>query len=604
MKYFQALKAELEKKPANENQYKFHKHSKSNIPFMGKNTQISIEKKTFDSHNDFKKTHTGAKNVVNKKDSSSLAGGTRKKSSSIIRASGHKRVISAYIMPKGPISLIKPMTKFIKSKESDRYDDSSNEVELNSKAQGNKEENDELKAGLSIDWVLKSKVSHKRIKSDKIFGGSNKPVGKPYQLRDDSYNRALKFVYSKRKNSSPNQMVAELYQSLQNPLTHPTNSAAKGCKAVTSNQSPLEYSHSAVIKPAKAQPRGESGREHKTRKSSNTGSGRKPVTEEGSKKALSGVQSKSHSKEKSLGMQRTMKVELRRRQKSGIMLATDSKKKSESTHFNMDNKSFSSKTIDSKRKFSSNKKSAELNKIKINVDHISNKNSTDEVRNAPLRKQKKAFTFNEGKVNPKANLLANLDVNLSSNTQSPSFSDIIKELNLDSKREKEMKETLEIIKAHWRDKGEAPKTDMKFYKIGRVLGKGAFGKVNLGIHKLTGKFVAIKSISKKLMRDEASENKVMKEVSIWKELQHPSVIQLYESFESEKHLLYVEELCVGGDLLTYVRRRRKLKEKVAKFILKQILDGMHYCHSRSILHRDIKLDNILLNSEGKIKVHI
>lgn len=77
---------------------------------------------------------------------------------------------------------------------------------------------------------------------------------------------------------------------------------------------------------------------------------------------------------------------------------------------------------------------------------------------------------------------------------------------------------------------------------------------------------------------------------------------LYESFESEKHILYVEELCAGGDLLTYVRKRRKLKESVAKFIMKQILDGLYYCHSKSILHRDIKLDNILLNGKGDIKV--
>ena len=74
------------------------------------------------------------------------------------------------------------------------------------------------------------------------------------------------------------------------------------------------------------------------------------------------------------------------------------------------------------------------------------------------------------------------------------------------------------------------------------------------------------------MTDEASKNKVMREVSIWEKLQHPSVIRLYESFETEKHLLYVEELCAGGDLLAYVRKRRKLKENVAKFILKQILD--------------------------------
>ena len=49
---------------------------------------------------------------------------------------------------------------------------------------------------------------------------------------------------------------------------------------------------------------------------------------------------------------------------------------------------------------------------------------------------------------------------------------------------------------------------------------------------------------------------------------------MYETFETEKHLLYVEELCVGGDLLTYVRKRRRLKENVAKVILKQILDGL------------------------------
>jgi serine/threonine protein kinase len=114
--------------------------------------------------------------------------------------------------------------------------------------------------------------------------------------------------------------------------------------------------------------------------------------------------------------------------------------------------------------------------------------------------------------------------------------------------------------------------------------------------------VAVKSISKEVMTDENSKNKVMRECSIREKLQHPSIIQLYEVFESDKHLLYIEELCAGGDLLTYVRKRRKLKEHVAKFVLKQILEGLHYCHMKSILHRDIKLDNILLNGEGRIKV--
>jgi len=122
------------------------------------------------------------------------------------------------------------------------------------------------------------------------------------------------------------------------------------------------------------------------------------------------------------------------------------------------------------------------------------------------------------------------------------------------------------------------------------------------MHKLTGGMVAIKSINKEFLTDEHSKKKVMQEFSILKLLNHSSVIKLYETFESKKHILFVIELCAGGDLLNYVRRRRKLKENVAKYIFKQLIEGLHHCHSRGILHRDIKLDNILLNSKGDIKI--
>jgi serine/threonine protein kinase len=62
------------------------------------------------------------------------------------------------------------------------------------------------------------------------------------------------------------------------------------------------------------------------------------------------------------------------------------------------------------------------------------------------------------------------------------------------------------------------------------------------------------------------------------------------------------EVCGGGDLLTYVRKRRKLKEDVAKFLFTQIITGVRYINSKSVLHRDIKLDNILLTSQGDVKI--
>jgi serine/threonine protein kinase len=54
------------------------------------------------------------------------------------------------------------------------------------------------------------------------------------------------------------------------------------------------------------------------------------------------------------------------------------------------------------------------------------------------------------------------------------------------------------------------------------------------------------------------------------------------------------ELCAGGDLLSFVRKRRKLNEVLAKYLFKQIIEGIGYIHSKNILHRDIKLENIMI----------
>ena len=66
--------------------------------------------------------------------------------------------------------------------------------------------------------------------------------------------------------------------------------------------------------------------------------------------------------------------------------------------------------------------------------------------------------------------------------------------------------------------------------------------------------------------------------------------------------MIVMELCPGGDLLNYVRKRRKLNETLAKYLFKQIIEGIGYIHSKNILHRDIKLENILLDDKGHIKI--
>lgn len=158
-----------------------------------------------------------------------------------------------------------------------------------------------------------------------------------------------------------------------------------------------------------------------------------------------------------------------------------------------------------------------------------------------------------------------------------------------------------IIKSCIMQHGKMPKTRVEFYKVGKVLGKGAFGKVNLGLHRLTRKLVAIKSTTRDEMR-EKSMKKMQNEIDILKSLRHPSHIKLFETFTTDTHYLIVMELCPGGDLLNYVRKRRKLREDAAKVIFRQIMQGINYLHANGIVHRDIKLDNILLDGHGNVKI--
>lgn len=157
-------------------------------------------------------------------------------------------------------------------------------------------------------------------------------------------------------------------------------------------------------------------------------------------------------------------------------------------------------------------------------------------------------------------------------------------------------------KAYIKKNKKIPTTTLDFYKFVKLIGKGAFGKVTLGIHKLTGKYVAIKAIDKNYMKDDFSKKKVFQEVFILKKIRHSNIIRLLEVFESPKHFLMVMEYAGGGDLLQFVKQRKRLEELDAKYIFKQIVYGLGHCHCRSVLHRDIKLDNILMDLEGSIKI--
>ena len=148
-----------------------------------------------------------------------------------------------------------------------------------------------------------------------------------------------------------------------------------------------------------------------------------------------------------------------------------------------------------------------------------------------------------------------------------------------------------------------PETQDFFYSIGRVIGRGSYGKVNLGIHKLVRKLVAIKSINRVSEINHPQRwVQVQEEVKILQQVRHKNIIKFFEYLKTDKYDLYFMELCQGGDLLQYVKRRKKLDEPIAKFLFRQIIVGLGYLHKKNIIHRDIKLENILIDNEGVVKI--
>ena len=183
------------------------------------------------------------------------------------------------------------------------------------------------------------------------------------------------------------------------------------------------------------------------------------------------------------------------------------------------------------------------------------------------------------------------------------MSSIIKENNKFYSYNNDMKIISTYIKKYYNKYQNYPKTKMKFYKYGRLLGKGAFGKVNLSLHTLTGRLVAIKSINKSKLISERQKQKIKIETGIMKSLSNSNnVVKFFETYETKKHICIVMEYICAGDLLSYIKKRSKLTEPVSKFIFKQIILALQYIHSHNIVHRDIKLDNILIDLDNNIKI--
>ncbi|XP_044579242.1 uncharacterized protein LOC123261614 isoform X2 [Cotesia glomerata] len=140
------------------------------------------------------------------------------------------------------------------------------------------------------------------------------------------------------------------------------------------------------------------------------------------------------------------------------------------------------------------------------------------------------------------------------------------------------------------------------FDIIKKLGQGTYGKVQLGINKETGQEVAIKTIKKCKIETEADLIRIRREIQIMSSVQHPNIIHIYEVFENREKMVLVMEYAAGGELYDYLSERKVLSEEEARRIFRQISIAVFYCHKHKICHRDLKLENILLDHLGNAKI--
>ncbi|XP_018492979.1 CBL-interacting serine/threonine-protein kinase 17 [Raphanus sativus] len=140
------------------------------------------------------------------------------------------------------------------------------------------------------------------------------------------------------------------------------------------------------------------------------------------------------------------------------------------------------------------------------------------------------------------------------------------------------------------------------YELGKTLGEGNSANVKLARDTVSGQSFAVKIIDKSRISRLNVSLQIKREIRTLKVLKHPNIVRLHEVLASKTKIYMVLECVTGGDLFDRILSKGKLSETEGRKMFQQLIDGLNYCHSKGVFHRDLKLENVLLDAKGHIKI--
>jgi serine/threonine protein kinase len=140
------------------------------------------------------------------------------------------------------------------------------------------------------------------------------------------------------------------------------------------------------------------------------------------------------------------------------------------------------------------------------------------------------------------------------------------------------------------------------YKLGKMIGEGGMGKVYEAVHEFMGRTVAIKVINQEYTADKTKAMRFFQEIRALIKLDHPNIVTVYDAGRVHRNYYYAMELLSGPSLKDCAGAKKKLSEKEALSIIRQVGRALGHAHANKVVHRDVKPENIILDCHGVPKL--